>query len=63
MACDADRSLAPVYREALRLRAEGCDDVEIAAALDITVEAVPSLLLLAERKLRRIRGEDDAVEP
>ena len=44
------------YREALRLQAEGADDETIAAVLDLTVEAVPALLLLAERK--QARAED-----
>jgi DNA-directed RNA polymerase specialized sigma24 family protein len=54
---DGDHSLSPVYREALRLQAAGHDDEAIAAALDVTVEAVPALLLLARRK--RARAEPD----
>jgi hypothetical protein len=53
MAHDGDPSLSPAYREALRLKAEGEDDAAIAAALDLTVEAVPALLVLAERKQAR----------
>jgi len=53
MGCAADRSLAPVYRNALRLQAEGHDDQHIADALGLTLEAVPALLLLARRKLDR----------
>jgi hypothetical protein len=59
MACEEDTSLPPVYREALRLKAGGATDDVIAAALDITVEAVPALLVLAERK-RAGRDSDDA---
>jgi hypothetical protein len=50
MSCD-ESLLPPVYRDALRMQAEGASDESIAAALHITVEAVPALLLLAERKL------------
>jgi DNA-binding CsgD family transcriptional regulator len=57
MTRSGDPSLSPVYREALRLEAAGETDEAIAAALDITVEAVPALLLLAERK--RARAESD----
>jgi DNA-directed RNA polymerase specialized sigma24 family protein len=53
MPCGADPSLAPVYAEALRLHAEGFDHQHIADALDLTVEAVPALLVLARRKLER----------
>lgn len=57
MARDGDASISPVYRQALRLEAAGETHEAIAAALDITVEAVPALLLLAERK--RARAESD----
>jgi hypothetical protein len=54
---DGTPALSPVYREGLRLRAAGEDDEAIARALGITVEAVPALLLLAERKLARAENE------
>ena len=57
MARDGGPSISPVYREALRLRAAGQDDHAIAAALDLTVEAVPALLVLAERKQARAESE------
>ncbi len=57
MARDGEASISPVYREALRLKAAGEDDHAIAAALDLTVEAVPALLVLAERKQARAESE------
>jgi hypothetical protein len=54
---DGSPALSPVYREALRLKAAGEDDEAIARALDLTVEAVPALLLLAERKLARAEAD------
>lgn len=56
---DGEGALPPPYREALRLRAEGRDDVAIAVALGVAVEAVPALLLLADRKQARADGSDD----
>jgi hypothetical protein len=61
MACDEDTALSPVYREALRMRAAGLGDEDIASALGLTVEAVPALVLLAERKLAG--REPDAPPP
>jgi hypothetical protein len=62
MACETDAALSPVYREALRLQADGEDDEAIAEALELTVEAVPALLLLAARKQARAGADqsDDA---
>jgi hypothetical protein len=57
MSHDGDVSISPVYSEALRLKAAGEDDHAIAAALDLTVEAVPALLVLAERKQARAESE------
>jgi hypothetical protein len=61
MTGNSDRSLAHVYREALRLEAEGHDEHAIADALGLTVEAVPALLVLARKK--RSRTGPDADEP
>jgi hypothetical protein len=55
---DDTGALSPTYREALRLRALGHDDQTIAAALDVAVEAVPALLLLADRKQARADDGD-----
>jgi hypothetical protein len=60
MTCEEDTSLPPAYGEALRRRAAGESDEAIAAALDVAVEAVPALLLLAERK---IAGRDPDPDP
>jgi hypothetical protein len=49
-------ALAPVYREALRLQAAGHDHAAIGAALDVHVQAVPALLVLAQRKQDRASG-------
>lgn len=56
---DGAGALSPGYREALRLRALGHDDQAIAAALGVAVEAVPALLLLADRKRTRADDPDD----
>ena len=42
--------LPAAYELALRLRDDGAGDDAIAAALDVPIEAVPALLLLAELK-------------
>lgn len=59
MAGDEHPSIAPVYREALRLQAAGCDDAAIAEALGLEVEAIPALLLLARRKQQRAEDRSD----
>jgi DNA-directed RNA polymerase specialized sigma24 family protein len=46
---DEDR-LAPAYRRALELQAAGATAGEIAARLEVPVEAIPSLLRLARAK-------------
>lgn len=55
---DALSRLPPAYARALCLRADGMDDETIAAELDLPVEAVRSLLMLAERKVARIIALD-----
>ena len=51
---EALASLTPTYAEALRLRASGCSDVEIATRLEIDAESVGALLYLAAAKLERL---------
>jgi DNA-directed RNA polymerase specialized sigma24 family protein len=41
------------YRRAVELRAQGCDEQEIAEQLGVDSAAVPLLLRLAEAKLAR----------
>ncbi len=51
---EALASLSPTYAEALRLRASGCSDGEIATKLEIDAESVGALLYLATAKLERL---------
>jgi hypothetical protein len=46
-----DSRLAPRYRQALALEADGCEPAEMAASLDVPLEALGPLLLLAHAKL------------
>ena len=48
-------ALPESYAEALRLRAEGLSAPEIAARVDVPVEALETLISLAEAKLARHR--------
>lgn len=59
---EAMAALPARYAEALRLRGAGLDDAGIAHALDVPVSAVANLLLLAEAKLSRLRGEPRGVD-
>ena len=49
--------LPEAYARALTLRERGAGPADIAADLDIVVEAVPSLLRLADAKLARLLAE------
>jgi DNA-directed RNA polymerase specialized sigma24 family protein len=49
--------LPEAYARALTLREGGASPADIAGDLDIVVEAVPSLLRLAEAKLARLLAE------
>ena len=51
---DVISQLPEPYANALRWRHEGLDEAAIAARLQIELEAVPPLMLLAEAKLRRL---------
>jgi orotate phosphoribosyltransferase-like protein len=52
------------YRRAVELRAQGCDEREIAEQLDVDCAAVPLLLRLADAKVARsARGEHDHEVP
>lgn len=51
---DAISQLPEPYANALRWRRKGLDDAAIAARLQIEVEAVGPLMLLAEAKLRHL---------
>jgi DNA-binding CsgD family transcriptional regulator len=53
-------ALSPAYADALRFRAEGATDSEIAERLGLEPEGVDALLRLAQAKLDRvIRAEAD----
>jgi hypothetical protein len=56
MALDEDpiSQLPEPYANALRWRREGLDDNAIAARLEIALEALGPLMLLAEAKLRHV---------
>jgi DNA-directed RNA polymerase specialized sigma24 family protein len=54
---EALKLLPEAYARALTLRERGAGPVDIAGDLDIVVEAVPSLLRLAEAKLARLLAE------
>lgn len=43
--------LPDAHAQALLLRAAGADDATIAAALDVPIESVPTLLAVADAKL------------
>jgi len=43
--------IPPAYARALRLRAAGSDQVDIAQQLGVEPEAVPAFLMIAEAKL------------
>jgi hypothetical protein len=45
--------LAPVYRRVLELHDAGVSDEAIAVILDVTLEAVPTLIEIATRKHER----------
>jgi hypothetical protein len=59
---EAVRLLPEKYARALVLRDQGCDDVRIAAALDIVPEAIGPLLRLAEAKLQRLLDNPPEVD-
>lgn len=59
---EAVRLLPEKYARALTLRAHGCDDAQIAAALDIVPEAIGPLLRLAEAKLQRLLDNPPEVD-
>ena len=54
----AIEQLPETYAAALRLRGRGFDDEAIAAALSLTPEAVPPLLLIADAKLALLVAQD-----
>ena len=54
----AIEQLPETYSAALRLRGRGFDDDAIAAALSLTPEAVPPLLLIADAKLALLVAQD-----
>jgi hypothetical protein len=54
----AIEQLPETYAAALRLRGRGFDDDAIAAALSLTPEAVPPLLLIADAKLALLVAQD-----
>jgi hypothetical protein len=54
------RELPIAHSVALRLRAAGQTESLIADALGITVDALPSLLAIAEAKLSRLLAEPSA---
>jgi DNA-directed RNA polymerase specialized sigma24 family protein len=53
---DVFAALPEVYAEALRLRDRGVAAADIAARIDIPVEALETLICLAEAKLARLRA-------
>ena len=59
---EAVRLLPEKYARALTLRDQGCDDAQIAAALDIVPEAIGPLLRLAEAKLQRLLDDPPQVD-
>jgi hypothetical protein len=59
---EAVRLLPEKYARALTLRDQGCDDAQIAAALDIVPEAIGPLLRLAEAKLERLLDNPPEVD-
>jgi hypothetical protein len=54
--------LAPVYRRALALEAEGAEDAAMARDLDVPVESIPMLLRIAHAKAGS-SGDGDAPPP
>jgi hypothetical protein len=54
---EASQMLPEAYARALILRERGASPDDIAGDLDIVVEAVPSLLRLADAKLARLLAE------
>ena len=59
---EAVRLLPEKYARALLLRDQGCEEAQIAAALDIVPEAIGPLLRLAEAKLQRLLDESPEVD-
>jgi DNA-directed RNA polymerase specialized sigma24 family protein len=55
---EALRRLPSAYAEALRLRGAGLDHAAIADRLELPVEAVGPLLVIAESKVSRIMCSD-----
>jgi len=53
------QSLTRTHASALALRDRGFDDSAIAAALSLELEAVPSLLRVAEEKLAALADVDE----
>jgi DNA-directed RNA polymerase specialized sigma24 family protein len=54
--------LPGIYAEALRLRGAGLRTGAIAERLGLEVEAVPTVIRLAETKLERLLGSEDGPE-
>jgi len=54
----AIEQLPETYAAAVRLRGRGFDDDDIAAALALTPEAVPSLLRIADAKVALLIAQD-----
>ena len=60
---DGFAALPETYAEALRLQAQGLAPADIAAWIDVPIEALDTLICLAEAKLARLRTTKEYEPP